>query len=173
MHVLIKFIIVIKEKKNCMRTWKNEICQFFVVQTNSNRTFDDTRVIFYSRFPELKKRSKIRAFLAKLWCFFPGAPIWSLLFSFELWATVRATVAHSVSHEQGRAKLPDHLFSDTVCTMKTLFYSNHCKLCIKYKSLTAIPDFKNDDILFIYGAMACYKKKGNLAPNARRLTVFF
>ena len=43
--------------------------------------------------------------------------------------------------------------------MKTLFYSNHCKLCMKYKSLTAIPDFENDDILFIYGAMACYKKR--------------
>ena len=40
-------------------------------------------------------------------------------------------------------------------------------------SLTAIPDFKNDDILFNYGAMACYKKKGNLALNARRWTVFF
>ena len=40
--------------------------------------------------------------------------------------------------------------------MKTLFYG---KLCIKYKSLTAIPDFKNDDILFIYGAIACYKKR--------------
>ena len=46
-----------------------------------------------------------------------------------------------------------------------------CEMC-KYKSLTAIPDFKNDDILFIYGAMACYTKKGNLAPNARRWTVF-
>ena len=42
---------------------------------------------------------------------------------------------------------------------------------MKYKSLSAIPDFINDDILFIYGAMACYKKKGNLAPNARRWTV--
>ena len=57
--------------------------------------------------------------------------------------------------------------------MKTLFYSNHSKLCIKYKCLAAIPDFKNDDILFIYGAMACYKKKGNLAANARRWTFFF
>ena len=38
---------------------------------------------------------------------------------------------------------------------------------------SAIPNFKNDDILFIYGAMACYKKRGNLAPNARRWTAFF
>ena len=38
----------------------------------------------------------------------------------------------------------------------------------KEKSLPAIPDFENDDILFIYGAMACCKKKDNLAPNARR-----
>ena len=29
----------------------------------------------------------------------------------------------------------------------------------KVKSLTAIPNFKNDNILFIYGAMACYKKR--------------
>ena len=42
--------------------------------------------------------------------------------------------------------------------MNTLFYSNHYKICIKYKSLTAIADLKNDDILFIYGAMACYKE---------------
>ena len=26
-----------------------------------------------------------------------------------------------------------------------------------YESLTAIPEFENDDILFIYGAMACFK----------------
>ena len=38
---------------------------------------------------------------------------------------------------------------------------------MKYKSQTAIPDFENDDIFFIYGAMAWYKKKGNLAPNDR------
>ena len=42
--------------------------------------------------------------------------------------------------------------------MKTLLYSNPCKLCIEYKSVTAIPDFENE-ILFIYRAMACYKKR--------------
>ena len=77
---------------------------------------------------------------------------------FELWETVHATVRplrlpRARSRETARSP-----FSDTVFTMKNLFYSNHCKLCIKYKFLTAIPDFKNDDILFIYGAMACYKK---------------
>ena len=40
-------------------------------------------------------------------------------------------------------------------------------------SLTAIPDFINDDIMFIYGAMDCYEKKGTLAPNTRRWTAFF
>ena len=53
---------------------------------------DDTTVIFYSRYLELKKKSKIREFLAKLRFFFPGAPIWSWLFGFELWVTVHATV---------------------------------------------------------------------------------
>ena len=154
-------IIVIKKKENCMRTWKSEICQFFVVQINSSKIFDDTKVIFYSRYLELKKKSKKREFLAKLRFFFSGAPIWSLLFSFGLSATVRATVPplclpRARSRETARSP-----FSDTVFTMKTLFYRNHCKLCIKYKSLTTIPDFKTDDILFIYGAMACYKKKGS------------
>ena len=92
--------------------------------------------------------------------FFSGRPDLKLTFQFR--------AVSDRTREQGRAKLPDHLFSDTLFTMKTSFYSNHCKLCIKYKSLTAKPDFKNDDILFIDGAMACYKKKGNLVPNARR-----
>ena len=98
----------------------------------------------------------LRAFLAKLRYFFPGAPIWSLLFSFELWAKLKLPLRLPWARSRETARSP---FSDTVFTMKTLFYSNHCKLCIKYKSLTAIPDFEDDDILFIYEAMACYKKR--------------
>ena len=114
---------------------------------------------FYTRATPNKKKSKIRAFLAKLRCLFPGAAILSLLFVSSCERPYARPYPHSVFHEQGRAKLPDHLFSDTVFTMKTLLYSNHCKLCIKYKSVTAIPDLKNDDTMFIYGAMACYKKR--------------
>ena len=121
---------------------------------------------FSTRATPNYKKNKIRAFSAKLRGFFPGALIWNLLFSFEMWATARATIPPlrlSRARSRETARSP---FSDTVFTMKTLFYSNHCKLCIKYKSLTAIPDFENDDILFIYGAMACFKKKDNFAPNA-------
>ena len=89
-------------------------------------------VLFYSCYPELKKKSKIRAFLAKLRCFF-RAPRFEAYFSVSSCERPYARpYPRSDSHERGRAKLPDHLFSDTVFTMKTLFYSNHCKLCIKY-----------------------------------------
>ena len=115
---------------------------------------------FYTRAtPNLKKRARYEHFWPSYGVFF-WAPRFEVYFSVSSSERPYArSYPHSVSHEQGRAKLPDHLFPDAVFTMKTSFYSNHCKLCIKYKSLTAIPDFKNGDILFIHGAMACYKKK--------------
>ena len=122
--------------------------------------FDDTSH-FLLALPRInKKRARYEHFWPSDGVFF-RAPRFEPYFSVSSCERPYARpYPHSVSHEQGRAKLPDHLFSDKVFTMKTLFYSNHCKLCIQYKSLTAIPDFKYDDILFIYGAMACYLKKG-------------
>ena len=54
-------------------------------------------------------------------------------------------------------------FNSTVRMVRE-FYLRSCRIavsrcvCTKYKSLTAIPDLKNADILFIYGAMTCYEK---------------
>ena len=94
-------------KKNCMRTGKNEIYQFFIDYINSNKIFDDTKVIFYSRYPKLrKKRARYEHFWPSYGVFFPGAPIESY-FSIS---SCERLYPHSVSHEQGRAKLPDHLF---------------------------------------------------------------
>ena len=127
-----------------------------------------TPVIFYLRYPELKKNAQDTSIFGQVTVFVFGRPDLKRTFQFRAVSDRtrnRTPLRLSRARSRETALSP---FSDTVFTMKTLFYSNHCELCTKYKSLTAIPDFQNDDILFICGAIACYKKRGNLPPNARR-----
>ena len=101
--------------------------------------------------PNWKKRARYEHFWRSDVVFF-RAPRFEAYFSVSSCERRQPTVPPQTDSTHARSYT-------TYSTHKILFYSNHCKLCIKYKSLTAIPDFKNDDIMFIYGAMACYKKR--------------
>ena len=116
-----------------------------------------------------EKKSKIRVFLAKLWYFFPGASIWSLFFSFELWVTVpplrlpraRSRVTawspffrHSFHNE-------NFILQQPLQSMHKVQVSNCNSWFYKWRYLVYLRT--NGSLL----------KKGNLAPNARRWTVFF
>ena len=103
------FIIVIKKKKFLANAkWNLPI--FYCLNK-----FKQNIQLHWSHFllalPRIKKKSKIRAFVTKLRCFFPGAPIWSLFFSFELWATVRATVPpHRLPRARSRVTVRSPFF---------------------------------------------------------------
>ena len=91
----------------CLHKFKHNICHFL------------SKGIFYPRDPELKKKSKIRAFLAELRVFFFGRLDSKLTFQFRA-VSVRP-YPHSVSHGAVARNYPITFFPTHFSQLKLYF----------------------------------------------------